>query len=201
MNAETPLLILASQSQSRRSMLEAAGVRFEAMPARIDEEAVTAGLRGLPVRDVACRLAELKALKLANRHPGRLVLGSDSMLELEPGEWLEKPGTRDGLKAQLLALRGRTHRLVSAAAIVRDGQVLWRHVEVATLAVREFSTEWLEQYLALAGDAVLESVGGYHLEGLGVQLFTRVDGDQFVVRGLPLLAVLGWLREAGELLV
>ncbi|WP_235890307.1 Maf family protein [Sandaracinobacter neustonicus] len=180
-------------------MLTAAGVKFEAVPARIDEAAITEAMRGSPVRDVADRLAEMKALKLSRSRPGLMVLGSDSMLELERGVWLEKPGTLDGLRAQLRLLRGRVHRLVSAAMVAQDGQPLWRHVEVATLTVRDFSEDWLEDYVAACGEQVLSSVGGYHLEGLGAQLFTRIEGDQFVVRGLPLLAVLGWLREAGEL--
>ena len=195
------MIILASESASRRAMLMAAGVAFEAVPARIDEAAVTEGLRGRPVRDVADRLAELKAVKVSLLRPGMVVLGSDSMLELERGVWLEKPGTADGLRAQLRQLRGRPHRLVSAAVISRDGRPLWRHVEAATLTVRDFSEGWLDQYVAACGAEVVSSVGGYHVEGLGAQLFTRIEGDQFVVRGLPLLAVLGWLREAGELAI
>ena len=195
------MIILASESASRRAMLMAAGVTFEAVPARIDEAAVTEGLRGRPVRDVADRLAELKAVKVSLLRPGMAVLGSDSMLELERGVWLEKPGTPDGLRAQLRQLRGRPHRLVSAAVIARDGRPLWRHVEAATLTVRDFSEGWLDQYVAACGAEVASSVGGYHVEGLGAQLFTRIEGDQFVVRGLPLLAVLGWLREAGELAI
>jgi septum formation protein len=193
------MIVLASESASRRAMLTAAGVTFAAEPARIDEEGVTAGMAGRPVREVADRLAELKAVKVSLRHPGVLVLGSDSMLEVERGRWLEKPGDVEGLRAQLLTLRGRSHRLVSAAVVARDGKPLWRHVEAATLHVRAFSEAWLDEYVAAAGEAVLGSVGGYHLEGLGAQLFTRIEGDQFVVRGLPLLAVLGWLREVGEL--
>jgi septum formation protein len=193
------MLILASESASRKAMLTAAGVVFEAVPARIDEAGVTEALRGRPVREVADRLAELKAVKVSHSRPGVFVLGSDSMLEVERGAWLEKPGDLAGLKAQLLQLRGRAHRLVSAAVVARDGVPLWRHVEVAELTVRDFSEAWLEGYVAACGAEVLSSVGGYHLEGLGVQLFTRVAGDQFVVRGLPLLAVLGWLREAGEM--
>jgi septum formation protein len=195
------MIILASESASRRAMLTAGGVAFEAVPARIDEAAVTEGLRGRPVRDVADRLAELKAVKVSLLRPGMAVLGSDSMLELERGVWLEKPGTADGLRAQLRQLRGRSHRLVSAAVIARDGRPLWRHVEAATLTVRDFSEDWLDQYVAACGAEVVSSVGGYHVEGLGAQLFTRIEGDQFVVRGLPLLAVLGWLREAGELAI
>jgi septum formation protein len=193
------MIVLASESPSRRAMLAAAGVAFEAVPARIDEAGVTAQMQGRSVRDVADRLAELKAVKVSLRQPGRLVLGSDSMLEVERGRWLEKPGSADGLRAQMRELRGRSHRLVSAAVVARDGVALWRHVEAATLHVRQFSEAWLEAYVAACGADVLSSVGGYHLEGLGAQLFTRVEGDQFVVRGLPLLAVLGWLREVGEL--
>jgi septum formation protein len=195
------MLILASESASRRAMLTAAGVDYEAVPARIDEAGVTDELRGRPVRDVADRLAELKALKVSQQRPGAFVLGSDSMLEVARGAWLEKPGSLDGLRAQLRYLRGREHRLISAAVIARDGRALWRHVEVAKLTVRDFSEAWLEDYVVACGAQVLSSVGGYHVEGLGAQLFTRIEGDQFVVRGLPLLAVLGWLREAGELRV
>lgn len=190
-------LILASESRSRLAMLAAAGVQFEAMPARIDEAGVTEAMRGAAVRDVAAKLAELKALKLSFGQAGRFVLGCDSMLEVNRGQWLEKPGTRAGLRAQLTLLRGRAHRIVSAAVVARDGEPLWRHVEAATLHVRAFSDAWLDHYVASVGEEVLGSVGGYHVEGLGAQLFTAIEGDQFVVRGLPLLAVLAWLREAG----
>jgi len=193
------MIILASESASRKAMLTAAGVDFEAYPARIDEEGVTAEMRGRSVRDVADRLAELKAVKVSFQRPGHFVLGSDSMLEVARGQWLEKPGDPAQLRAQLRALRGRPHKLVSAAVVARDGRALWRHVEVATLTVRPFSDAWIERYVAACGDDVLWSVGGYHLEGLGVQLFEKIEGDQFVVRGLPLLAVLAWLREAGEM--
>ncbi len=195
------MLILASESASRAAMLRAAGVPFEARAARVDEAAVTAALRaeGARVRDVADRLAELKAVKVSLRAPGRYVLGGDQMLEMEPGVWLDKPGDRQGLRAQLCALRGKTHRLVCAAVIARDGVPLWRHVEAARMTVRAFSDAWAEDYVAAAGDAVFGCVGGYHVEGRGVQLFEKIEGDQFVVRGLPLVAVLGWLREAGVL--
>ena len=192
-------LVLASESASRMAMLRAAGVPFEALPARIDEEAITEAMRGAPVRDVADRLAELKAMKLSLSLPGAHVLGADSMLEVERGQWLEKPASPEGLRAQLLTLRGRRHRILSAAVICRDGRPLWRHVEVATLTVRPFSDAWLEEYVAACGAEVLSSVGGYHVEGRGAQLFEKIEGDQFTVRGLPLLAVLAWLREAGEM--
>lgn len=194
-----PPLILASTSQSRMAMLRAAGVAFEAMPPRVDEDALKATLDGERVRDIADRLAEMKAVKLSLSVRDRWVLGGDSMLALSDREYCDKPGDIDGLRAQLRLLRGREHRLISAVVVARDGRPVWRHVEEARLLVRDFSDSWLESYIAACGDAVCSSVGGYHVEGLGAQLFTRIDGDQFVVRGLPLLAVLGWLREAGEL--
>lgn len=193
------MLILASESHSRRAMLTAAGVPHQAVPARIDEEAVTASLRaaGVSARDVADRLAELKAVKVSLAHPGQFVLGSDQMLEVEPGQWLEKPGSAEGLRTQLHQLRGRTHRLFCAAVIARDGVPLWRHLEAAKMTVRLFSDDWLDTYVAQVGSSVFNSVGGYHVEGPGVQLFDRIEGDQFVIRGLPLIAVLAWLRTAG----
>lgn len=192
-------LILASESASRVAMLQSAGVSFEARPARIDETSLIAGMRGASVRDVADRLAELKAMKVSLSFPGAHVLGCDSMLEVERGVWLEKPGTLEGLETQLRQLRGRCHRIISAAVIARDGQPLWRHVEAATLHVRPFSDDWLRGYIDVCGAAVVSSVGGYHVEGLGAQLFEKIEGDQFTVRGMPLLAVLAWLREAGEM--
>lgn len=183
------------------AMLRAAGVAFEAVAPGVDEEAVKQSLAGQRVRDIADRLAELKAVKLSRSAAmqGRFILGADSMLALSPLEYCDKPGDPDGLRAQLRMLRGREHRLISAAVVARDGEPIWRHVEEARLVVRDFSEAWLESYVDACGEEVCSSVGGYHVEGLGAQLFTRIDGDQFVVRGLPLLAVLGWLREAGEL--
>lgn len=180
-------------------MLAAAGVAFEVVPAMVDEEALTAALvgEGADARRLADALAEVKAVRVSARLPGRLVLGADTVGVLEGGGWLAKPGTRDGLAAQLRLLRGRRHRLVSAAVLARDGRALWRHAGVATLAVRAFSEAWLAGHVAEVPEAVLGSVGGYHVEGLGVQLFERIDGDHWTVRGLPLLAVLAQLRAMG----
>jgi septum formation protein len=127
------------------------------------------------------------------------VLGGDQVLVLDDGTRLEKPLTREGLRAQLLVLRGKRHRLLSAAVLARDGAPLWRHLGVATLFVRPFSDAWADAYVAAAPEGVLQSVGGYHVEGAGVQLFDRIEGDLFTVRGLPLLPVIQQLRLLGAL--
>lgn len=182
-------------------MLAAAGVPHETVPARIDEEAATRALcaEGADARTLADRLAELKARQVAARMPGRIVLGCDSVAELDDGTLLGKPGTRAGLAAQLRQIRGRRHRIHSAAVAARDGDVLFRHVGTAVLEVRPFSESFAARYVAEAPEAVLGSVGGYHVEGLGVQLFAAIRGDLFTVRGLPLLPLLAWLRAAGIL--
>ncbi len=182
-------------------MLAAAGVAFEVLPARIDEEALSAALlaEGADALRLADALAELKAVSVSARMPGRLVLSADTVGALDGGGWLSKPGTREGLAAQLRLLRGRRHRLVSAAVLARDGRALWRHAGVATLSVRRFSEAWLAAHVAAVPEAVLGSVGGYHVEGLGVQLFEAIAGDLWTVRGLPLLAVLAQLRAMGEM--
>ena len=133
---------------------------------------------------------------MTRRHPGALVIGADQMLDCE-GVWFDKPTGRDGAREQLKALRGRTHRLVSCAVIVRDGERIWHQIDRARLTMRNFSDAFLDEYLDSAGDDVLHSVGAYQLEGLGAQLFHRVDGDFFTILGLPLLPVLGFLRVHG----
>nr|WP_247883190.1 Maf family protein [Azospirillum brasilense] len=179
-------------------MLERAGVRITLAPAAVDEEEIKLAARaeGAPVEDVAEALAELKAQRVTRKHPGALVIGADQMLECE-GCWFDKPADRDAARAQLQELRGKTHRLVSCAVVIRDGERLWHHVDRARLTMRPFSDAFLESYLNAAGDDVLGSVGAYHLEGLGAQLFHRVDGDFFTILGLPLLPLLGFLRVHG----
>ncbi|WP_029010847.1 Maf family protein [Azospirillum halopraeferens] len=188
-------LVLASGSRARAAMLAQAGVDVECDPADVDESVVKRSCRanGVSVEATAEALAELKARSVARRHPGRPVLGADQMLECD-GVWLDKPGDREQARAQLRTLRGRTHRLISAAVVVRDDRRVWHHVDGARLTVRPFSDRFLEDYLDAAGDGVLQSVGAYHLEGLGAQLFERVEGDFFTILGLPLLPVLGHLR-------
>lgn len=193
--------MLASQSPARRAMLTAAGVAHEAMPAHVDEDGVTAGLRAenaSPDR-VADALAELKAVKISRKLPGVLVLGADSVVVTADGTLIAKPETRAGAEIQLRQLAGTTHRLVSAAVIAENGVPVWRASSSVRLTMRPLSDAFITNYLDAEGGAVLGCVGCYRIEGLGAQLFTRVEGDQFTVRGLPLLAVLDFLRVRGVL--
>ncbi len=191
-------LILASTSEARGRLLRAAGVAFEAVSPGVDEAPAKAALvaEGAPPRDIADALAELKAVKVSAARPGVFVLGSDQTLDLD-GELMDKAGDLEDARAHLLALRGRTHRLHTAAVIARDGVPIWRVVESARLHVRPFSPGFLDAYLDVESDAALNCAGGYRLEGPGVQLFDRVEGDAFVIQGLPLVSVLGFLRLHG----
>lgn len=190
-------LVLASGSGSRRRMLEAAGLVFEVEPPRMDEEAAKASLRaaGMKPRDQADALAELKALSISRRRP-EFVIGADQMLAVD-GDVLDKPKDETEARTHLLRLRGKTHELITAAVVAREGAIIWRHIDTPRLKMRAFSDEFLQDYLARAGQGVLTSVGAYQLEGLGAQLFERVEGDYFSVLGLPLLPLLAFLREHG----
>ncbi len=193
--------MLASQSAARRAMLTAAGVAHEAVPAHVDEDGVTAGLlaTGASAEKIADALAELKAMKISQRHPGRLVLGADSVAVAADGALLAKPETRANAEVQLRQLAGTTHRLISAAVIAENGTPVWRAGGAARLTMRALSPGFIGDYLDREGEAVLGCVGCYRIEGLGAQLFTKVDGDQFTIRGLPLLALLDYLRIRGAL--
>ena len=193
--ADAPL-ILASQSKTRRMLLTAAGVPVEADPADLDERGLEADVQSQPAGAVAALLAREKAIAVERQHQGRLILGADQTLAIGV-ERLAKPESRDAARKQLRALRGRTHELHSAIAFVQHGLVQFEYVGVARLAMRSFSDEFLERYLAAVGDGVTASVGAYQLEGLGMQLFERVDGDYFTVLGLPLLQALDFLRRTG----
>jgi len=189
-------LVLASGSKIRRTLLAAAGVALEIAPADIDERAVESAVPSSSPAAVAALLARAKASAVAQLHPGRLVLGADQVLALD-GRRFSKPADRADARAQLRALAGRAHELHSAIAFVQDKTVLFEYVGTARLTMRAFSDEFLERYLDAAGAAATESVGGYQLEGLGVQLFDAVDGDYFTVLGLPLLAAMDFLRRHG----
>ena len=187
-------LVLASASASRKALLTAAGVVFQTDPADLDEAALMQG----DADTTALALAQAKACHVSARHAGALVLGCDSVIGFD-GALVSKCATRADLRALLLRLKAREHLLVSAAALARDGEVLWRHANLCRMAMRDFSETFLDAYLDAECPQVLGSVGGYHFEGRGAQLFERVEGDYFSVLGLPLLPVLAALRQEGAL--
>ena len=193
-------LVLASASAVRARLLEAAGVDARIDPARIDEARIKNDARALgrDAGDCALLLAEAKAREVAVRHPGALVLGADQMLECA-GRWFDKPTDLSDARAQLQALNGQRHELIAAAAVIRDGIVLWRAVERPLLTMRRFSEAFLDRYLAAMGKRILGTVGGYELEGLGAQLMASIEGDYFAILGLPLLPLLAFLRAEGAL--
>lgn len=195
-----PGIVLASGSATRTRMLRQAGVELIADAPAVDEAGIKAALQadGATAADVAETLAELKAMRVSRNHPGALVIGADQMLEC--GDvWFDKPGDADHARAQLIALRGKTHILVSSVVGTRDGVRLWHHTDRASLTMRHFTDAFLDEYLAACGSEIAGSVGAYHLEGRGAQLFQRVEGDYFTVLGLPLLPLLDWLRAQGVL--
>lgn len=195
-------LILASGSASRRRLLESAGVAFRVIPADVDEAALKRELRTSPATSgagpVAAHLARAKARVVSERHPAALVIGADQVLALGD-DLFDKPRDLAEARAQLLRLRGRGHCLVSGLALAQGGAIVWEYSAVATLTMRTFSNAHLESYLSAAGDAVTRTVGAYELEGPGIQLFERVDGDYFTILGLPLLPLLAELRARGVL--
>jgi septum formation protein len=196
----TPKLILASQSASRRALLTAAGLEFDCMPARVDEDAVkqAALAEGASADEAALTLASLKAERVARRHPDALVIGADQILVCD-GEWFDKPADMAEAGEHLRRLRGRSHTLVTAVVCQRGDMPVWQHVATPLLTMREFSDGFLREYLLAEGEALLSSVGAYRLEGLGVHLFNRIEGEHAAILGLPLLALLGFLRQHGVL--
>lgn len=193
-------LLLASQSATRRRMLEAVGVPFEAIAAEFDEEEAKAGLiaTGFEPRDLAEMLAEMKAKSVAASEDA-LVIGADQVLERDDGSMLNKPGSRDEALAQLRGLSGGTHYLHSAAVVVERGERVWGETETVAMDVRPLGEEFLQAYLDAEYEAVRHNVGGYRIEGMGAQLFEEVEGSHFAILGLPLLPLLDYLRERGVL--
>ena len=195
--ADEPL-VLASKSAIRHAILRDAGIPVAVEPADIDERAIEQRSAKEDAGELAAVLACEKARTVAARFPGRLVLGADQTLALGERRF-SKPADRAGARRQLAALRGQTHELHSAVALVRGSSVLFEHREVARLTMRSFSDQFLEAYLDAAGTAVTASVGGYQLEKVGIQLFEHIQGDHFTILGLPLVPLLEYLRSAGWL--
>ena len=190
----TPL-ILASSSVTRRHMLEAAGLAVQFEAPDVNEMPIKTAARraGLTAGEAAARLAEAKALAVSG--PDGLIIGADQILECD-GIWHDKPANLDAARQQLLALRGRSHRLWTAVVVARTGIAVWRHIAAAELTMRMFSDDFLDGYLSRVGTNALSSVGAYQLEGLGIQLFEKIEGDFFTILGLPLLPLLGYLRQS-----
>lgn len=193
-------IILASTSEIRAALLRNAGVVFDSEAARIDEQSVKTALRAenATPRDIADTLAELKARKVSDRHPAALVIGCDQVLEFG-GVLLSKPDTPAQAKAQLMQMRGQTHRLISAAVVYERGAPVWRHLGIVEMQMRHVSEAYLENYVARKWDSICHSVGAYKLEEEGVRLFGGIKGDYFHVLGLPLLELLGFLMTRGVL--
>lgn len=193
-------VVLASGSPFRRKMLEDAGLAVEARPARIDERAVEAATQGSGITpsELALILAEAKAVDISQKLPGRIVIGADQTLSLGD-EVLHKPGNMEEARRRLLALSQRTHELNSAVVIARDGAVLWRHVGTARLTMRALDPAFIGRHLSRVGEKALGSVGAYQIEGEGIQLFEKIEGDHFTIVGLPLLPLLAKLRQMGAI--
>ncbi len=205
LQAAAPPLILASASVARRAVLEGAGLAFSARPSAVDEDAIKQSARaeGLAATETALLLADAKAARLAMREPEALVIGADQMLvcTIDGTErWFDKPADLAAARGHLRSLRGREHRLVTAIVCWRHGARIWQHVAIPRLTMRNASDSFIEAYLVAEGDRVLSSVGAYRLEGPGVQLFSAVEGEHAAVLGVPLLALLDFLRDHGVLL-
>jgi septum formation protein len=194
----TKPLILASQSQARQALLANAGIAFEAIPAEIDERAIQRASGLSSPGEIAALLAREKAISVSLRHPGQFVVGADQTLALDE-RLFSKPAGRAQAAGQLRALAGQSHELHSATAVARDGEILFEDVSIARMTMRPLDGAAIRAYLDTAGEAVTTSVGAYQLEGLGVHLFERIEGDHFTILGLPLLPLLKFLRGQGLL--
>jgi septum formation protein len=193
-------IILASGSSIRAQMLTQAGLAFEVQSPRVDEDMLRDAMlaEGASPRDIADALAEMKSLRISEKHPAALVIGCDQVLDLQ-GKVLSKPRSRDDARAQLMQLKATRHSLLSAVVICEAGKPIWRHIGQVRLFVRDFSESWLDGYLDRNWPDIAEAVGSYKLEKEGVRLFSRVDGDYFTVLGLPLLDLLSYLSLRGDI--
>jgi septum formation protein len=200
LQSDFPRLVLASASASRRAVLAASGVRFDVIPADVDETALKRAAQSeqADAATAALRLADAKAARVAAAEPDALVIGADQIVVCD-GAWFDKPADLAAARIQLQTLRGRPHILATAAVCRRRGERLWQHIAAPRLVMRRFSDTFLDAYLALEGNHVLGSVGAYRLEGPGAQLFTRVEGEHAAILGLPLMALLEFLRQTGVL--
>ena len=191
-------LVLASQSASRRALLEAAGLTFEALPAAVDEATIKESARaeGMAVAEAATLLADAKAARIARNHPEAVIIGADQILVCE-GEWFDKPEDVEAARHHLHRLRNKPHELVTAVVVWREGERAWHHVARPKLVMRDFSDAFLDSYLAREGGFVTQSVGAYRLEGLGLQLMRDIKGEHTAILGLPMLPLLAYLRDSG----
>jgi septum formation protein len=198
--AAAPQVVLASASAARAQLLAVVGVPFERHPAMVDEGAIKEALKaeGAGAEDAAIALAELKAQHVARLRPEPIVLGADQILTCE-GRWFDKPADAQQARLQLCALSGRRHELWTAAVAFRNGGRAWHHLATARLWMRSCSDAFIGGYLTALGPDALSSVGSYQIEGLGAQLFARIEGDHFTIQGLPLLEVIEFLRVQGVL--
>jgi septum formation protein len=194
-------IILASKSAARLAMMQAAGLKLDAVAPMVDEDNIRQSMisAGQSARDLSDALAEAKAVKVSRKYPGTLVLGSDQILEREDGAILTKAETPEQAKATLAALSGKTHRLYSAAVIAEGGQPVWRHIDKATMKMRTLSADFIDHYVAEYWEEIRPCVGCYRIEAEGAQLFAKVEGSQFTIMGMPLLPVLDYLRIRGNL--
>ncbi len=195
-----PPLVLASTSTTRAALLRSAGLTFEVVAPRVDETSVkeSAKAEGVTAEECALLLAELKAKRGSDEKPHALVIGADQLLVCD-GAWFDKPNDGEEAKRQLAALAGRTHALVTAVVCLRSGVRVWQHVAAPRLTMRALSPATIEAYVAAAAETVTRNVGGYAVEGLGIRLFSAISGDQSAILGLPLLPLLGFLRQHGVL--
>lgn len=194
-----PAIILASGSTIRKEVLRSAGVNFEVISKPIDEAAIKTAMleQNARLRDIADALAEAKAMRVSRNTSG-LVIGADQIMVMDD-ELFDKPPTIEAARERLLAMRGKMHKLIGALVICEGGEPVWRHVSTVRLYVREFSDDWLEDYIKAEGELLTKSVGAYRFEGLGAQLFEKVDGDMFSIMGLSLLPLLDYLRTRGAI--